>query len=256
MHLQWIRLSVKHNIKSITFWLLLASMVALLTMFRYMMLSRIDSGRVLVCTNGSERAEKVIDDMRMMKYHGFTFEKTDDPEDMKLAILRSEALAGVEFTSENGQVILYSSPDTAVNVVLREYLFPAILKEESPQILSKYVENTGKTSADPAYKAVMDAQRKYTDNWHIDLLDVNEVATKYSGAAHTNTYNTLAFALLVIIVFVLALIEQKSMYTGLWRGITGADRICFIAEGAAIRSILLVLFTVIINAVFGLSLFA
>ena len=256
MHFQWIRLSVKQNIKSITFWMLLASMVSLLMMFRFMMLSRIDSGRVLVCTNGSARAEKVIDDMEMMKYHGFTFERADDPEEMKLAILRSEALAGVEFTSENGQVILYSSPDTAVNVVLREYLFPAILKEESSQILSKYVENTGKTSSDPAYKVVMDAQRKYTDNWRIDLLDVNEVDTKESGVHHTNTYNTFAFGLLIMIVFVLTLIEQKRMYTGLWRGITNIKRICFIAEGAVIRSVLLVLFTVMINAVFGLAMFS
>ncbi len=265
MHGKWLLLSVKQNLKSITFWMLTVSFLLLLFMLRYLTLAHEGTNRVLVYTGGSEKAEAVMSALEADEYQGFDFERTQSIEDLKEAVYRSEALAGVVFTDRfeqsvktgetDGQVILYSTPDTAANVLLKELLFPCILQTESPALLSAYLKSRSAFDTAEADRFVIEKNNALTGTWNLQLFAVEEVPMTASGPVRSLPYALLLFILLHLAVFVLTVFEEKKIHKGFLSSVAKADEIRFVMESAMARTVLLALCLIAANALIGLGLF-
>ena len=247
MHLKWMALSAVKNLKSVTFWMLLASFVMLSSLLSFLEISRKGSNRVLVFAAGSEKAEEIMADLMSDEHHGFDFEMADSADELKEQVLRSEALAGIEFTEkfdetiETGKmeksIVLYSPPDSAVSTVLPEILFPCILRHSSPMMLDEYMEDNG--IGKDTRNAVIKTNDRITGTWNVGLFSLTEVAADNGAAEPVRSYMRVIELLLFVAVFVMSVCEEKKAHRDFLMARSRSDRIRFMLEGAAVRTVLL-----------------
>ncbi len=255
MDLKWMYLSVKWNLKSITFWMLASSAILLLMMLYHLSLAREDTGRILVYTGDSKQAKEVVSELTEDAYHGFDFEATESVEALQDAVYRKEALAGIEFTDRfdaavaggvpEESVILYSGSDTAVNVILKELIFPCILQASSPAILSSYLKERALPDTEAAQEDVIQNNSRLIKTWKVRLFSVKEVPVSYPKKGRRHVYG-MAFILLPA-VFFLTVFEEKRIHRDFFLSRKRGTAVRYILESAAIRTVLLTLCLVVSN---------
>ena len=251
MHLKWIVLSAKQNLKSITFWMLLASFILLSGLLRFLSARLTETDRVLFCTGDSAKAAVIMATLAGSSYHGFEFEEVTDPDEMQEEIYRSAALAGIDFTDrfeealKTGEikesVILYSAPDSAATVALKELLFPCILEQSSPAMLSSYMKENGVPEDLQAAALATDA--KLTSTWDIGLFKLTEVPAKTSPAGQQHSYTALLYIILFGMVFFMTVYEEMKTSRAFFTAQCRSDRICLLLESALVRTALLAVFS-------------
>ncbi|MCR5266959.1 MAG: hypothetical protein K6E16_00385 [Lachnospiraceae bacterium] len=265
MHLKWILLSIKWNLKSITFWMLPLSLLLLLLLLHYLSLKHEDSNLVLFETGGSKKAEAVMDQLMRDPYHGFDLERAESEESLREAVYRSEALGGVIFTEdfdaaiETGEmresVLLLSPPDSTVSIVLRELLFPCILENSSPAMLSSYLKEYSHAPSEDSYRTVMENNSRLIDTWDIGLFRLTEVDVKTKTPGALRSFGLPVCILLHLLVFVLTIFEEKKLHKGFLTACRKWDGFRFLLESAAVRTLLLALCVILGNAMSGNQLF-
>lgn len=244
MHLKWTVMSAKWNLKSIMFWMLLASAVLLLEMLKFLSLRHEDTNRVLVYTGSSQKAEAVMGELSKDAYHGFDFEPVQNVEELKEAVYRSEALAGIEFTEafdetvEKGElrqaVVLYSPPDSVANVILREMLFPCILQYSSPALLSSYMKEAG--IPDEHTEDILKNNDAMTDTWKVGLFEVTQVPSDRQTGTPERSYVSVIVFLLMVSVFVMTFFEERKSCRPFLMAHKRRDRMLLVLESAAVRT--------------------
>ena len=261
MHWKWMRLSLIQNLKSVTFWMLLASFLLMLGMLHYLTQKHEDSGLILVYNGDSKQADRVIRMLADDSYHGFSFEEAESKEQLKDAVYRADALCGIVFTDrfdqavESGNpeesVILYSAPDSAVNVVIRELLFPPILQLSSNAMLSSYLEARSTPETDTANRTILSENERLIKDAGVKLFTVNTVRTEKTDHLRHRSYTVPLCILLLSCVFVMTCFEGKKSYRDFLSSRNKQDKYRYLLENAAVRTGLLMIGVIVGNAMMG-----
>lgn len=240
IYTKWFFLKLKQNLKSILLWLEAIILVLTLVTVNVLVQKSIDNNRVVYTSD--KDTKELIKPLAKSDYSGFSFESLDS-DSIKKEILNGKAVAGVEVSL--GGIKLYAPTGSYSAILLRELIFPYVIKKESPSMLSDYLKGIGVNEQDRKYAVVMDSNRSLLESTKLNIFKVSEIETDYDFGKKVISIPILLAVILIIIACLISAAYEKKTHRGFLNSKNNFVRIALVIESGLIRGLLLTVITIV-----------
>lgn len=151
MLFKWIWFSVKRNLKSIPFYLMLLILIVTYVVMSDIEARHSDEMEVLLYTEASDYGQNIIDRLTGVKSEGnivYSIAKNED--DLKSRVIKGQAICGIVFkkgldeaiksNDPDGEIVLCMPPDSVNGFIIREAVYPYVMQCMSKDILERYLK--------------------------------------------------------------------------------------------------------------------
>lgn len=210
---------IKTGILRPTFVIKLVFLSILLLMAGKIAQGQSESMRVLLYANGSVKASQIIEELKQTDYEGFDFEEASSIDELTDSVLVGESVCGFVFGDDfdrkvasgdvRGCIDCYMSAQRGEGYVVKELVFPIVLKAFSPALLESYiVDNDSNVTRD-----TLDTIKNYYDGV-LAKQDIN-IFTHITLSGNRTSDNRAAgidtFWLFIYVVFALSILSVIEM---------------------------------------------
>lgn len=203
-YITWYGLLLKSWIKRKSSWIQLAGMVLVVLLIAGIKLPDTQNTIVGLCNQDGAFAEEVVQKLETRE-SVFEFQRYDNPEKMKEAVIRGELECG--FIFEKGKkesITCISTPITTKAAVAGETVYAAFLEKYSEEILLEEQEDVFGEKTSEISKVLLDKNQEFLEGDQIFRMDFEEVeSSQKMPRQEAETFPVRGMTALLIFVMVL-----------------------------------------------------
>lgn len=238
-YIKWAILSIKRNIKSISFWTIIVIFCLISSLFVYVGNKQKNDVNVLIYVEDSDIGFKIADNLYDNDISGFNFTPVNSRDEMETLIIRGEAPCGLIFTEEfddaiknndpDGEIVIRMSSDSFDGYLVEEIVYPYILTEGGDVLLKNYLEDYDEDKE--AIDYAIDSYHEIQSNMGLNIYKVIEIDTEdisESGNLSLDYKKICYLILITISIIFIAWNEYKNSYS-LYKSLSKIKRtvLCF-----------------------------
>lgn len=227
-YLTWCGLLLKAQLKKVSFWCLLGSMIALVGLIHVCTLPHEANTRILVSyddLSGKDRTfAKAVTERLLAMDSIYQFEVIEDEEDMKDEVLSGKALCGVAFAEDIYEDSIHNKPKNVMRLycasfantkdIAKETIYSAFFAEYSKVILEGHVGDIYEEPSEELKQKLLDKAKEYLDGDTLFYVikEGYEPSGNPSGLLSSQVYPVRGVIALLIFLAIFLACGQKKDY--------------------------------------------
>lgn len=235
IYVKWLLLKVKQYLTSFVLWIEAAVLVLIILIVYIMVQKSLDTN--LVAFVPSERLEKIMGAGTESGFGGFEYYEVKDEDALKSAVVSGKALAGID--TKKDEIKLYAPVGSYSAILLRELIYPYLLKEKSPAMFGRYLKGLGLDDSSDAYKAAYEGNRRLLNDFDISIFNITEVDTGWTVKRTKADALLICVAAFILICCVFTGVYESKSYRAFLKMQNNFVRITLMIESGIIRGLLL-----------------
>lgn len=247
IYFKWLCLKLKQYLTSIVFWIESAVLVLIILVVYVMIQKSLDTN--LVAFVPSEHLEKTMGAISESGFGGFEYYEVKDENALKSAVVSGKALAGIDTVKD--KIKLYAPVGSYSAILLRELIYPYLLKESSPAMFGGYLKGLGLSDSSNAYKAAYDANNRLLNDFDISIFEVTEVDTANAVKKTKVDALLVCVAAFILICCVFTGVYESKSHRAFLKMRNNFVRITLMIESGIIRGLLLMAVAALMIPVIG-----
>lgn len=223
----WAYLKLRQNLLNPLFYVEAIIIILLITTIHFSVLKTTDTNRVVF--SDSCQVKELIGDNLAFEYD------FAEGEAIKDEVIKGKALAGIE--EKDGEITLYAPAGSYSATVIKEMIFPNILKENSSKMLGDYLTEIG-TGRGESYDYVIKINEKLLDEYKLSIFEINETDVPVNQKERADIV-LIASIVLIIIACVISCTYELKTHKGFFMAHTACKKRILLLESGLIRGALL-----------------
>lgn len=219
----WAYLKLRQNLSNPVFYVESVIIILMIMTIHFGVLRTTDTNRVVFSNH--RIAKELIGQNSAFEYD------FAEGKSIKGEVLKGKALAGIE--EKDGEITLYAPAGSYTATVIKELMFPYILKEKSSKILGDYLEGI-ETRQGESYDYVIKINEKLLDEYKLSIFEINETDALVNQVDRINLVS-IGAVLLIIIACVISCTYETKSHKGFFMALTKSKKWVLLIESGLIR---------------------
>ena len=247
--LVWVKLNIKQCFREMSFYVMLASTALVIYLLSCISVQNRRNVNVLMVCEDSEVGGSIGDELIEEASLGYDFSYVDSREELIRRVTTGEADCGIVFESRldskidrgelRGAVAFYQYSGSSAGYLVREVVFPHLLKRVSNRLIEDYISE--QDSGTP--RAITDLIKQSNDDFvketDISIFTIEEIERHSKNGESSVSYRGCVIAFISIFATIIMVAENERNNHNYYKALKKGLRVRRRVEAACVRVVLI-----------------
>lgn len=247
--IEWIKLNIKQCVLKVSFYIMLAAAAMLIYLLSCVTAKNSRNVNVMMVCENSSVGEDIADELVREAPDGYEFSYAANRDELIRKVTTGEVDCGIIFESEldskikkgiiKGAVLFYQYSGSSAGYVVREVIFPHILKRASNKLLEDYVLERDPDTPEDVHALIKQANDAFVTGTDINIFTVKEIKAQDDVDKTSAPYRNYVILIASLLITIIMVAESEQDNHNYYKSLKNGVRIKRRTEAALVRIVLI-----------------